>query len=205
MEFNYIWALLRRYDESQRWSPKSCQYIYSIVYLFWDPPQGLLSPDFCTTKQPCQANSLKRRYPSNKRAPALLLQQLCGLRKCVCVYSGDFMDASPTVYFQLSARKCARVCVRSDELIVALWMVIIQPPLAAVCNLLKPKQEIKRDSTRARTHKHTLAHLSLHWLPFISPYYSFSLHNLGAKLKSSSLKSTWKNGSKKKKVGSPDV
>ncbi len=47
------------------------------------------------------------------------------------------------VYVQLSAWKCVRVdvvyvcaecvcvCMKSDELIVALWMVIIQPPLSS--------------------------------------------------------------------------
>lgn len=86
-------------------------------------PQRLHSPDFCATKQPCQLKSLKSRYTINKGGPTELM---------LCYYSSSVVCASasvfilvipcmrPTVYFQLSARKCGCMCVRSDELIVAL-------------------------------------------------------------------------------------
>lgn len=48
---------------------------------------------------------------STEEAHTVLLQQLCGLCICICVYFSDFMYVCFTFYVQLSAWKCGHVCV----------------------------------------------------------------------------------------------
>lgn len=59
-----------------------------------------------------------------------------------------------------SMEVCVHVCVWSDELIVVLWMVIIQPSLGSHVQPTETQTTIKQDNTHtyARTHTHTHLH-----------------------------------------------